>query len=101
MNPHLIVLTIIIEDAMPHLLQYLLTFDILYTRYGNFEDVIRRMEDIEGGIQEMAKGFNYFGCHVDEENTFTCRQWAPSAKEMWLMGDFNDWRCGKIVFAFC
>ena len=50
------------------------------------------MDNIEGGIEEMANGYKYFGCHVEKDNTFICRQWAPAAKEMWLMGDFNDWR---------
>ena len=50
------------------------------------------MNEVEGGIKEMAKGYDYFGCHVEEENVFVCRQWAPAAQEMWLMGDFNDWR---------
>ena len=39
----------------------------------------------------MAKGHEYFGAHVDKDNTFVMRQWAPGATEMWLMGDFNQW----------
>ena len=65
---------------------------IFCVRYGNFEDFLHRMDKVEGGIKEMAKGYDYFGCHVEEENVFVCRQWAPAAQEMWLMGDFNDWR---------
>ena len=55
------------------------------------------MDHVEGGIMEMAKGYNYFGCHVEPDKTFVCRQWAPGAKEMWLMGDFNDWRYGLSI----
>jgi len=67
-------------------------------RYGNFEDFLNRMDQVEGGILEMAKGYNYFGCHVEPDKTFVCRQWAPGAKEMWLMGDFNDWRPHEYPF---
>ena len=69
--------------------RYILIFCV---RYGNFEDFLHRMDKVEGGIKEMARGYDYFGCHVEEENVFVCRQWAPAAQEMWLMGDFNDWR---------
>ena len=27
------------------------------------------------------------------------RQWAPGAQEMWLMGDFNNWK--KFENPFC
>ena len=37
------------------------------------------------------KGYEYFGAHIDAENNFVMRQWAPGAQEMWLMGDFNNW----------
>lgn len=60
-------------------------------RYGNFEDFLQRMEKVEGGIGKMAQGYNYFGCHVLEDNTFVMREWAPGAQEMWVMGDFNNW----------
>ena len=70
---------------------------MFFRRYGNFEDFLNRMDQVEGGIMEMAKGYNYFGCHVEPDKTFVCRQWAPGAKEMWLMGDFNDWRYGLRI----
>ena len=70
---------------------------MFFRRYGNFEDFLNRMDQVEGGIMEMAKGYNYFGCHVEPDKTFVCRQWAPGAKEMWLMGDFNDWRYGLSI----
>ena len=58
------------------------------------------MDQVEGGIMEMAKGYNYFGCHVEADKTFICRQWAPGAKEMWLMGDFNDWRYNLCILKY-
>ena len=36
---------------------------------------------------------SFLGAHVDEkDNSFVMRQWAPGAQEMWLMGDFNNWK---------
>ena len=81
----------------------LLSFDdffCLFTifRYGNFEDILERMNTIEGGIEKMALGHEYFGAHVEQNNRFVMRQWAPGAQEMWLMGDFNDWN--KFQYPF-
>jgi len=72
----------------------------LRRRYGNFEDMLTRMDKVEGGIEKMALGHEYFGAHVDEkDNSFVMRQWAPGAQEMWLMGDFNNWK--KFENPFC
>jgi 1,4-alpha-glucan branching enzyme len=71
---------------------------IFFFRYGNFEDILARMEEVEGGILKMAEGYDYFGAHVEADNTFVMRQWAPGAVEMWLMGDFNKWN--KYQHAF-
>ena len=60
-------------------------------RYGNFEDFSKKMEEVEGGIEEMALGYEYFGASVETDNTFVMRQWAPGALAMWIFGDFNDW----------
>ena len=60
-------------------------------RYGNFEDMLKRMAQVEGGILKMAQGHDFFGCHVEPDQTFVMRQWVPGAQEMWLMGDFNNW----------
>ena len=53
--------------------------------------MLQRIEEMEGGIDKMALGHEYFGAHVGPDNTFIMRQWAPGAVEMWLMGDFNNW----------
>jgi len=67
-------------------------------RYGNYDDILKRMDDVENGIENMALGHNYFGCHVESDNSFTIRQWAPGAVEMWLMGDFNNWNKHQHAF---
>ena len=49
-------------------------------RYGNFEDFLKRMEEVEGGVEKMSEAFKTMGCHVKDDNTFICRQWAPGAQ---------------------
>ena len=38
------------------------------------------MDEYEGGIQKMALGFKTLGCHVENDNTFVIREWAPGAQ---------------------
>ncbi len=67
-----------------------------------FRDTIlgrkRRTEDIEskltnGGeisLEEFSSAHEYYGFHRTE-NEWIFREWAPSAKTIYLIGDFNDW----------
>ena len=44
----------------------------------------------EKTLNEFANGHNYFGFHrVD--GGWVYREWAPSAHQLYLTGDFNDW----------
>ena len=52
----------------------------MHSRYGNFEDFLKRMDEVEGGIDKMSRGYDYFGAHVEPDNTFVMRQWAPAAQ---------------------
>ncbi|TRY80465.1 hypothetical protein TCAL_10489 [Tigriopus californicus] len=67
-------------------------------RYGNFQDFLNQLQKVEGGIENFSTGFKDMGCHVEEDNTFVCRQWAPGAQDMWLFGDFNDWNKYRYEF---
>jgi len=53
---------------------------ILTSRYGNFEDILKHMTEVEGGIENMSLGFKTFGCHAMDDGTFVARQWAPGAE---------------------
>ncbi len=39
----------------------------------------------------MCNAYEYFGAHVDESGT-TFRTYAPNAREIHVIGDFNDWK---------
>jgi 1,4-alpha-glucan branching enzyme len=68
----------------------------------NYERVIQRrverqefMESYLTGntetITDFAQGFKYFGLHLID-NSWCFREWAPAAKEIFLVGDMTDWR---------
>ena len=43
-----------------------------------------------GSLREFANGHNYFGFH-HLEGRWVYREWAPSAYQLYLTGDFNGW----------
>ena len=47
----------------------------------------------DGGksLSDWASAHEYFGLHRTAKG-WTFREWAPNATEMWLVGDFSDWK---------
>ena len=43
-----------------------------------------------GSLREFAQGHNYFGIH-HVDGAWVYREWAPSAYQLYLTGDFNGW----------
>ena len=78
-----------------------------------FEDAIRGRRDhaawkigqlTQGGKQtlaDFANGYNYYGLHK-VRGGWVFREWAPNATDIYLVGDFNEWketeayRCKRI-----
>ena len=42
-------------------------------------------------LSEFATGYLYFGLHRTV-NGWTFREWAPNAEEIYLIGDFSEWK---------
>ncbi|KAL0067646.1 alpha-1,4-glucan branching enzyme [Marasmius tenuissimus] len=45
----------------------------------------------EGGYDKFTKGYEKFGFNVRDDGEVVYREWAPNAKEAYLIGEFNDW----------
>ena len=45
----------------------------------------------KGTLSDFATGYLYFGLHRTRRG-WVFREWAPNAKEIYLIGDFNDWK---------
>ena len=48
----------------------------------------------DGSLQSFASGHLWFGTHPCEEG-WVMREWAPNAKEIYLLGAFNNWEIRK------
>jgi 1,4-alpha-glucan branching enzyme len=42
-------------------------------------------------LGDFADGYNYYGLHQVKEG-WVFREWAPNATDIFLVGDFNDWK---------
>lgn len=71
--------------------------DIINHRHEAF---IQKKEELSKGssLTDIANGYLYYGLH-QYPNKWVLREWAPNAREMYLIGDFNNWQV-KLEFAF-
>lgn len=58
-------------------------------------DLYRRwkgtIDEHEGGYESFTKGYLKFGLNANESGEVTYNEWAPNAREAYLIGDFSKW----------
>lgn len=62
----------------------------LRERMRRYREKYARLAPEGGRIADFANGHHYFGFHKTRTG-WVYREWAPGAKEMHLVGDFNGW----------
>lgn len=67
-------------------------------RYGCFQDVVRSIDNTEGGLEKFSRGYESFGLHRTPENGIYMKEWAPGAEGLYLRGDFNNWQQTQYPF---
>ena len=62
---------------------------------GRYQNVLNKELELTNGgkttLSEFATGYLYFGLHRSRKG-WTFREWAPNAKDIYLIGDFNGWQ---------
>jgi len=62
---------------------------------GRLNRFINKLKDLEsryGSLKEFAEAYHYFGFNYDHDKKgWWYREWAPNAKALYLIGDFNNW----------
>jgi len=61
----------------------------LCCRYGVFKDYVDKISEIEGGLEKFTSGYKKYGMIFNRDNSVLCREWAPGAQQVHLMGDFS------------
>lgn len=55
-----------------------------------YDSLVKSIEQFKSG--ESYDSYKFMGCHMNKEkNMFSFNVWAPNAKEVYLVGDFNNW----------
>ncbi|CAG2054504.1 unnamed protein product [Timema podura] len=57
-------------------------------RYACFKDYAEKVGEHDGGLDNFTQAYKYYGIHINLDNSVTCREWAPGAHQLYLMGDF-------------
>jgi 1,4-alpha-glucan branching enzyme len=58
-------------------------------RHNAFRKWKETIEKYEGGYEIFTKGYLKFGLNLGPKNEVIYKEWAPNAKEAYLIGDFS------------
>jgi len=68
-------------------------------RYVLFRNLCKSIEGNEsGGLDAFTRSYESYGIHVKPDGTVECLEWCPGAKEIYLWGEFNNWRRDQFKF---
>ncbi len=64
---------------------------------GRHQDAVNKIAELTGKrrggkLTDFANAHHYYGLHHKSEGGWVLREWAPNATEIYVIGDFNDWR---------
>lgn len=61
-------------------------------RMRQYSETLVEIEKGSGSLAAYATGHNHVGIHFHPDTRkWSCREWAPAAQAVFLLGDFNDW----------
>ena len=64
----------------------------IYERYERYLNRKKSIESEFGSLYIFASAYQTMGFHLSDDKKFlTYREWAPAAKGLFLIGDFNHW----------
>jgi 1,4-alpha-glucan branching enzyme len=74
--------------------------EYFHFRYGVFDKLRKEICESEGGIDKFTTAYKSFGIHINEDNSVTCKEWAPGARQLYLYGDFSMLNFAVFVLVF-
>eukprot|EP00928_Gymnodinium_smaydae_P033600 TRINITY_DN2401_c0_g1_i1.p1 TRINITY_DN2401_c0_g1~~TRINITY_DN2401_c0_g1_i1.p1 ORF type:complete len:2034 (+),score=562.59 TRINITY_DN2401_c0_g1_i1:70-6171(+) len=64
----------------------------IWDRVNGYKHWKNVFQNNEGGIEKFAEGYKIFGMNRNAEDTgFVFREYLPGAKQVFLIGEFNNW----------
>ncbi len=64
--------------------------DIISVRHKYYQKKRAELLCGHSSLREFASGHLFYGLHF-QNNEWIFREWAPNAKQIFLIGEFNDW----------
>lgn len=49
-----------------------------------------KINETEESIKKFSEGYKYYGMIFNDDNSVTCREWAPGAVQLYLTGEFSE-----------
>jgi 1,4-alpha-glucan branching enzyme len=66
--------------------------DALKYRYSYYQHWMEKIQQSAGGLDQFSRGWEYFGFNYSPaDRGLYYREWAPNARQAFLIGDFNQW----------
>ena len=65
-----------------------------HARYAHYRSALARIDATGGLLGQISQGHHYFGLNRgerDRKEGVWYREWAPAARSLRLIGDFNNW----------
>jgi len=63
--------------------------DALRSRYSHTQKWTKTINETEGGLDKFSRGYQKYGLNVLPNGDIVYREWAPNAKQAFLIGDFS------------
>ena len=60
-------------------------------RYDTFNQILEKIDSNEGGIEKFSSSYKEFGL-IAREDGILCREWIPNVENVWLYGDFSEFK---------
>ena len=77
--------------------------DHIKYRYSRYRELRQALDDQAGGLAAFSEGYKHYGfnrAEVDGVAGTMYREWAPAAKALSLVGDFNGWEARDSDWAW-
>ena len=77
-----------IYDSDPYLEPFKGAIDARSERIGKLRSKIAAGGTLSGGVNNEL----YYGLHREKDGSWVFREWAPNARRIFLVGEFNNWK---------
>jgi 1,4-alpha-glucan branching enzyme len=68
-------------------------------RYDIFKHLLSRIEMSEG-LDKFSRAYEEYGIILRDDNSIRCYEWVPGAQQVFLRGDFNNWKNADEEFSY-